>query len=233
MPEGWGDKMLPFLAVGRVKDNVTLAFYIATDTEEQREQTKDVFRKLLAAASSKLQAGQRTRLQWNDGSVCCLMDQQGALLYCVVTSLLTYPERLAYQLLYDLVVAVQQLSGLETAAEHALNDQLQPRMRELILQYEDPKNFPQMQMALGAGGRESGLGPMTQDAVQANANARNRKYLVYCLLSLVILAVIIVVIVASVSGGGGGNNDATPAPEEPNPQPASLRKSLANAAFVV
>ncbi|CAE8644669.1 unnamed protein product, partial [Polarella glacialis] len=64
-------------------DSVTLAFYIATDTAEQREQTHDIFKKLLAASQKKLAAGQRTRLQWNDGSVCCLMDQKGALLYCV------------------------------------------------------------------------------------------------------------------------------------------------------
>mmetsp|Transcript_50718 Transcript_50718/g.95051 ORF Transcript_50718/g.95051 Transcript_50718/m.95051 type:complete len:128 (+) Transcript_50718:1-384(+) len=74
------------------------------------------------------------------------MDQQGVLLYCVVTSHLTYPERLAYQLLYDLVVAVQQVDGVETAAENAFNEVLSSRMRELVTQYEDPKNFPQLQM---------------------------------------------------------------------------------------
>mmetsp|Transcript_46133 Transcript_46133/g.84712 ORF Transcript_46133/g.84712 Transcript_46133/m.84712 type:complete len:200 (+) Transcript_46133:129-728(+) len=146
MDRSWGDRALPFLAVGRVKDGVTLAYYTTTDTGEHREQTKGVFKKLLQAASAKLSKGQRTRLAWNEGSVCCLMDQQGVLLYCVVTSHLTYPERLAYQLLYDLVVAVQQVDGVETAAENAFNEVLSSRMRELVTQYEDPKNFPQLQM---------------------------------------------------------------------------------------
>ena len=108
----------------------------------QREELPPCF---LQASSQKLAAGQRTRLQWNNGSawppavqrlnmkvvvglsdpkqVCCLMDEQARLLYCVasasladialeltlrcsvwheVTSLLTYPERQAYQLLYGL-----------------------------------------------------------------------------------------------------------------------------------
>merc|ERR1719401_1230074 len=95
---------LPFIAVGRVSDTVTLASFATDDSAPQTAQTKEVFRKLLAAAASKLSPGQRTRLQWNDGSVCCLMDPKGELLYCVVTSLLTYPERLAYQLLYDVCV---------------------------------------------------------------------------------------------------------------------------------
>lgn len=139
---------LPFIAVGRVKDGVILAYHSAADMDEQRELHKDVFRKLLGAAATKLAHGQRTRLQWNEGSVCCLMDQQGALLYCAMTTLLTYPERLAYQLLYDLVVAVQQLGGAETTSEEGLNEALMPRMRELVNQYEDPNNFPSLQVAM-------------------------------------------------------------------------------------
>jgi len=148
---GWGAPALPFLAVGRVQDGVILAYYCVNDnTDEQRELNKDVFRKLLAAAQSKLAPSQRTRLQWNEGSVCCLMDPKGALLYCAVTTLLTYPERLAYQLLYDLVVAVQQLgeSRMEQAPEQSLNEVLGQKMRELVQQYEDPANFPQLQVAM-------------------------------------------------------------------------------------
>merc|ERR1719203_290925 len=109
----WG-KALPFLAVGRVKDAVTLASYSDTETVQQREQTEDIFKKLLSAARQKLKPGQRTRLQWNDGSVCCLMDQQGALLYCVVTSFMEYPERFAYQLLQELMAAAQQVENIQT-----------------------------------------------------------------------------------------------------------------------
>merc|ERR550532_1053971 len=154
--DGWGSKMLCFLAVGRVKDTVTLASFAADEADAQTAHTKDVFRKLLAASASKLSAGQRTRLQWNDGSVCCLMDSKGENLYCVVTSLLTYPERLAYQLLYDLVAQASQEPDLATAPEHGLNERLQPKMKDIVLYYEDAKNFPQFALALGSGvSRES------------------------------------------------------------------------------
>jgi hypothetical protein len=138
----WGARPLPFLAVGRVKDGVTLASYTTAENDKHREQTKDVFTKLLQAGSQKLEKGQRTRLQWNEGSVCCLMDQKKILLYCVVTAELTYPERAAYQLLYDLVTSVQQIDGIESKPENALNEELHPKMRELIDFYEDQKNIP-------------------------------------------------------------------------------------------
>mmetsp|Transcript_147012 Transcript_147012/g.259176 ORF Transcript_147012/g.259176 Transcript_147012/m.259176 type:complete len:226 (+) Transcript_147012:61-738(+) len=141
-------KALPFLAVGRVKDATTLASFSDTETVQQKEQTEEIFKKLLAAARQKLKPGQRTRLQWNDGSVCCLMDQQGLLLYCVVTSFMEYPERFAYQLLQELLGSVQELAGTETAPENGLTQSLHPRMHELLLKYEDPGNFDQTQQAL-------------------------------------------------------------------------------------
>merc|ERR1740121_936744 len=110
----------------------------------------DVFKKLLAASASKLSAGQRTRLQWNDGSVCCLMDSKGENLYCVVTSLLAYPERLAYQLLYDLVAQASQEPSVTTAGENGLNQMLQPKMKDLVLYYEDANNFPKSQEGLAS-----------------------------------------------------------------------------------
>merc|ERR1740121_13051 len=119
----------------------------------------DVFTKLLAAAASKLSAGQRTRLQWNDGSVCCLMDPKGELLYCVVTSLLTYPERLAYQLLYDLQAQTTQETDLETSQEDDLMARLEPKMKDLVKYYEDSSNFPQF--ALG----------MSRDSVSSNQSS--------------------------------------------------------------
>jgi len=145
--DGWGNKMLPFLAVGRVKDATMLACHINTESDAE-DKTMDVFKKLLAAAASKLSAGQRTRLQWNDGSVCCLMDSKGENLYCVVTSLLTYPERLAYQLLYDLVAQASTEPDLATAEENSLNDRLGPKMKDLVTYYEDAKNFPQFALGM-------------------------------------------------------------------------------------
>merc|ERR1719149_159038 len=141
-------KALPFLAVGRVRDAMTLASYSDTETVQQRDQTEEIFKKLLAAARQKLKPGQRTRLQWNDGSVCCLMDQQGTMLYCVVTSFMEYPERFAYQLLQELMGSVQQQGGADDCAENGLLEGLKQKMMDLLQKYEDPGNFDQTQQAL-------------------------------------------------------------------------------------
>lgn len=135
---------LPFLAVGRVQGAVPLAYYASDDPNGQlAKPAQDVFNKLLAAASQKLQAGQRTRLAWNDGSVCCLMDSEGAYLYCVVTEQLSYPEKLAYQLLYDLIVVVEQEGDLSAMQEHGLQDKLNVQMRGLVKKFEDPGQLQQ------------------------------------------------------------------------------------------
>jgi hypothetical protein len=176
--EGWGDKALPFLAVGRVKDGVTLASHFDSVTDEQKEQVKGVFKKLLQSGRDKFQVGQRIRLQWDSGSVCCFMDNQGTLLYCVVTSVITYPERLAYQLLYDLVVSMQALgeSATEHATENSLNTTLKGKMRELVIMYEDPNNFPQFQKAIArarAGHNE--LGTSSPDVTSPTSGSRTEQ----------------------------------------------------------
>jgi len=175
---GWGTKGLPFLAVGKVKGAVRLAYYLNTDTTTDSQQaTMDVFTKLLAAAASKLSPGQRTRLQWNDGSVCCLMDPKGELLYCVVTSLLTYPERLAYQMLYDLQAYIQQDGDVEDKREDELQQRLEPKMKELVKYYEDSSNFPQF--ALGMS-RDSSASIHSAASVppETNNSGRNVKIIV-------------------------------------------------------
>jgi len=189
MASNWGNNMLPFMAVGRVKDGVTLAAYRNPDADPE-EKTMEIFKKLLAAASSKLSASQRTRLQWKDGSVCCLMDSTGQYLYCVVTSLLTYPERLANQLLYDLVTEASAEPLLATAGEQELQQKLEPQMKKLVLYYEDAKNFPQF--ALGAGvSRESFTSaPSTGQDDQPPAGG-NRMKIIVALLVLVIIAVVV------------------------------------------
>mmetsp|Transcript_72775 Transcript_72775/g.168692 ORF Transcript_72775/g.168692 Transcript_72775/m.168692 type:complete len:196 (+) Transcript_72775:69-656(+) len=181
------ERPLPFLALGRVRDSVTLAYYSTQEAEEQLENTKAIFQKLLKAASTKLKGGERTRLQWHDGSVCCLMDEQCQLLYCLVTSQLAYPEPLAYQLLYDLRVAVLQAGGLDTAEEHALNEQLQPCMRDLVAQYEDPRSFPQSPLPTEDGR------PVESALPQGSAFRDNRvvKYAAVAFLFVLLLLVII------------------------------------------
>jgi len=148
----WQNRMLSFLAVGRVKDSTVLASYV-NESLDPEGKTKDIFQKLLAAAAVKLSAGQRTRLQWGDGSVCCLMDGKGENLYCVVTALLSYPERLAYELLYALQKAADE-QDLVGAPAGGLQDSLGPQMKDMVTHYEDAKNFPQFAIAM-TGSRTS------------------------------------------------------------------------------
>jgi hypothetical protein len=197
--EGWGDKALPFLAVGRVEDSLTLACYFDSVTDEQKEQVQEVFKKLMQAGEQKLEKGSRIRLQWNNGSVCCFMDQKGILLYCVVTSLITYPERLAYQLLYDLVVSVQALGEqvIETATEHSLNETLAGRMRELVVQYEDSNNFPQFHAARASAGGHSGLGISNPTATSPARNSRTKLVLLLIVIALIVTLVVFVLNMSS------------------------------------
>ena len=133
---------LPFLAVGRLEDGVTLAYYMTEAEEEQDTQTRNIF-KLLKAPMEKLTPNNMTRLLWHSGTVCFLKDGRGKLLYCVVTRNRDYPEMNAYELLNDLVQRVQELEGssrtfrsdLEAGVEGPLNNQLKPVMRELLEAY--------------------------------------------------------------------------------------------------
>eukprot|EP00930_Biecheleria_cincta_P000572 TRINITY_DN10127_c0_g1_i1.p1 TRINITY_DN10127_c0_g1~~TRINITY_DN10127_c0_g1_i1.p1 ORF type:complete len:225 (+),score=37.42 TRINITY_DN10127_c0_g1_i1:171-845(+) len=213
--QGWGDGALPFLAVGRVKDGVTLAYSIGTDIKEQQEQTQDVFRKLLKVSATKLSPGQRTRLQWNDGSVCCVMDQQGYLLYCVVTATLNYPERLAYQLLYDLEKKVKSIKGIDDASENSLNEPLEDSMRSLVTQYEDPKGFPQLASAISTGdaGRANHV-VQPYDEAREIQEGNSRKVKMIIAVSVIVFIIILLSQSGSSSGdtepGGGGGADPQP-----------------------
>lgn len=126
----------------------------------------DVFTKLLSAAGSKLTAGQRTRLQWNDGSVCCLVDPKGDHLYCVVTAAMSYPERLAYQLLYDLQASVSQEEDLDTMEEDELMVKFEAKLKDLLKHYEDKSNFPQFQR--GSMSRDSITSANSEETGAAN-----------------------------------------------------------------
>merc|ERR1712113_838603 len=160
----------------------------------------DVFKKLLAAAASKLSAGQRTRLQWNDGSVCCLMDSKGENLYCVVTSLLTYPERLAYQLLYDLVAQASQEPDLATAPEHGLNERLQPKMKEMVKYYEDAKNFPQFALGVSRDSVSRGSIGSIVPAEDDGGMNRNRN-----IVFIIVIAIVVVIVFFVTRQGSAGN----------------------------
>lgn len=167
-----GSRPLPYLALGKVQDCTILATHSCFDNEELRASARDVFQKLLQVGTTKFSRGQRTRLKWHCGSVCCFLDAQGILLYCLVTSDLSYPERLAYQLLFDLSAVVQQLGPFENLTENSLAETVQPRMRELIVQYEDPSSIPQLQATINVLDRELDF---SLESVDARDIARQRR----------------------------------------------------------
>lgn len=140
---------LPFMAVGRLEGEVTLATYVNDSVQDSGATDNDpraVFRKLLKAAKKKLKRGERTRLQWNDGSVVCILDMQGELLYCVVTADLHYPERLAYGCLNDLMQFVR--SELRSDLNDVTEDNLLPRMKEICTRYEKREEWEKLSAAL-------------------------------------------------------------------------------------
>lgn len=131
-------KELPFLAVGRAEDAVTLASYSLCEKEEERRAIEEIFTKLLSAAKRKLKPDQRTRLQWNGGSVCCHMDAKGELLYCLVTSSISYPEKHAYRLIAEFmqVISKSYASDIAEMQEGGLTKALQKQMSQLLEKYE-------------------------------------------------------------------------------------------------
>mmetsp|Transcript_55037 Transcript_55037/g.131159 ORF Transcript_55037/g.131159 Transcript_55037/m.131159 type:complete len:241 (-) Transcript_55037:8-730(-) len=135
----YGEAKLPFVAVGRLTDNGVVACYSPCSSHQEFQ---DLFEKVLKAAPEKLSPGGKIKLQWSTGGVCCYMDPEGKLLYCLVTALLTYPERLAFQLLSDLRASIVQGEASQTLTVASGScPELVPRMKELISHYEDPANF--------------------------------------------------------------------------------------------
>ena len=68
-------------------------------------------------AATTLLPGHRTRLPCDDGSVYLLMDAAGINLYCVTPSTRSYPERLAYQLLHDVLAVAMEEHSMASVGE--------------------------------------------------------------------------------------------------------------------
>ncbi|CAK8996147.1 unnamed protein product [Durusdinium trenchii] len=154
MPQSGGRAELPFVAVGRLKDRITLAYHAEIDNAEQEEFLK-TFQQLLQVSAQKLAAGQRTRLQWKSGTVCLLMDEQARFLYCVVTSSASYPKKRAHQMLRDLRSLVEKVTtkNLSRAAAFTLNNQLKESIGELVKKYQTTE----ASLCSGSPGVSSGL----------------------------------------------------------------------------
>ena len=65
------------------------------------------------------------------------MDAAGINLYCVTTSTRSYPERLAYQLLHDVMAVAMEEHSMASVGEFGLNKRLGPIMKALVSHYED------------------------------------------------------------------------------------------------
>lgn len=146
-----------------------------------------IFQKLLNAAARKLSPGHRLRLQWNEGSVCCAMDVQGAYLYCVVTAEVSYPEPLAQRLLGDLQreVSKEPAEVLDALPELGLHARLGAKLTELIAQYELPDNFPQYALQLSRPSLVP-IDPLAELTMEPDNRRRN--LLVFILVILLIFA---------------------------------------------
>lgn len=239
--EGGQEKNLPFMAVGRLQDEITLASYPATGASSEQEtdaaSPSVVFGKLLKAAKKKLRKGEKTRLQWNDGSVCCILDMKGELLYCVVTTELSYPEKLAYGCLRDLEkqVAVLDTTGDLTASQQA---EMVAWMKEICNRYEDREQWEDLEKAMNVvshtgdkmAANAAGLQKTTQAASAMGKNAqmmhenstlfvekgadldqtyKNRNMRFVCLIGIVVL--LLVFIGAAMLMRSAAPDDAKPA----------------------
>jgi hypothetical protein len=128
---------LPFLGVGRLESpsgDTLLATY-HTPNSDKKEEIEGVFKKFLKAARVKLEPGQRIRLLWQEGSVCCLKDMGGTLVFCLVTVTKTYSETRAFDLLTEFAGSVAKCSDYETCAQDGLKVQLAPVMKALLEKY--------------------------------------------------------------------------------------------------
>lgn len=162
-------KALPFLGVGRVADRVILATFCEMSEDEHVRATEDIFQKLLEVSKTKLRPGQRQRLGWHSGSVCCLMDQSAKYLYCLVTSSMEYPERFAFKLLEKFMATAQSGVDMENAVEKSLTVMLRPKMQELVAAFEDPTKLEDEQP--GPKAAKPGMGPGVQHSTMAGGGA--------------------------------------------------------------
>lgn len=137
---------LPFLGVGRLESpsgDTLLATY-HTPNSQKKQEIEDVFKKFLKAARVKLEPGQRIRLLWQEGSVCCLKDMNGTLVFCLVTVTKTYSETRAFDLLTEFAGSVTKCPDYEKCGADGLKGQLAPVMKALLEKYsrDDPPAGP-------------------------------------------------------------------------------------------
>merc|ERR1711920_882771 len=117
------------------------------------------------------------RLEFKGGHLCCMLDQEGVLLYCVITTKAVYPERLAYLLLFDVISEVgtevsRENVDLMNCEEFSLDSALKKKMTQLVYNYEDSQSY----LLVQAPDRQAlRRGTIETDAMQSMPNATARR----------------------------------------------------------
>jgi hypothetical protein len=197
---------LTFIAVGRIADQ-PVASYCHDPGEGKDDQYGDIFAKILGAAAQKMKPGARQRLQWGEGSICCVVDPQGHMLYCVYTSSLTYPENLAYDLLSDVMAAVVSDPNYSRAEGDIDTVALKRKMKELVCKYEDPQN-PDLQHEAPARQSKISISRATDRDFGATGQRRSGFGLPQIVIAVVIVAAVIGIVVYLRSRGSESETES-------------------------
>jgi len=131
---------IALLALGRIADAAVLAG-IAQQLFKMNggDHAEVVFKKLLSAASSKLNASQQRGLVWNDGNIFIQVDSKKMLLYCIAT-VNKGDSVQAYSLLRKLCEHVEssvltEEGSVASLEPGGLNEDLESMMQALLPEY--------------------------------------------------------------------------------------------------
>ena len=120
-----------FMAVGRKTDDCLLASF-SRDTSGPANATSEEMKtahKLLKASKKRMTAGQRQKLAWNKDQVFAYLETgEAELLVMCIMSGQTYPERIAFQMLVDL------LNFIRDAADEEVNASKENGMNSVLME---------------------------------------------------------------------------------------------------
>lgn len=142
-----------FVCFGRTTDNIMLHTWSAdAQGPAPHDQRMGTVKKLLQASKKRMTAGQRQKLAWENNQVYCMLDPgDGTICYVVITTGTEYPERLAYQLLTDLMQYAERFYAQELVHEtkpDGLGADLATYTATLARKYDDPDEFDKIQKAI-------------------------------------------------------------------------------------
>jgi len=195
------EDLLPFLAVGRVKDAAVVAVH-STMAERSKDGCMDVFKKLLGVASKKLKADEKTKLSWEGNLLLVWVDQQADFLYMAMSASPKYPERLAYQLLSELDPQVSEVAGIQDADRVELEThgkKFAQLLKNLADKYQDASYFPQLGAIFGltitdVGAEDSMNDSASQVDERLDRMLAQKRVGIYICMGVVVIALIAVLL---------------------------------------